>query len=205
MSWGKHVLVLILAIVHCSHISAQTEPNLSSKVTQLLEVINEQHIQPEKIDDAFIDHAHHLFLDVLDGDRLFFSSEDLVQMESYAEPLVGAIRMNAQSYLDSIYSIWTKGIDRAESLSNQFFKKPFDLNMISDSSLFSKAVPQGKLEAKWMGLLRSQVYSEAVSLLEVENFEATKLNVYVDSAFEMVKLRMKDYFKNIRLEQSDLE
>ena len=205
MSWGKYVLVLILAILYCSHISAQTEPNLSSKVTQLLEVINEQHIQPEKIDDAFIDHAHHLFIDVLDADRLFFSSEDLVQMESYAEPLVGAIRMNAQSYLDSIYSIWIQGIDRAESLSNQFFKKPFDLNMISDSSLFSRAVPQGKLEAKWMGLLRSQVYSEAVSLLEVENFEATKLNVYVDSAFEMVKLRMKDYFKNIRLEQSDLE
>ena len=55
MRVGKHVLVLILAIVHCAHISAQTEPNLSSKVTQLLEVINEQHIQPEKIDDAFID------------------------------------------------------------------------------------------------------------------------------------------------------
>lgn len=205
MSWGKQVLVLVFVIVNGSQLSAQTEPNLSSKISQLLEIVNEQHIQPEDIDDAFVAHMHKAFVDVLDADQIVFSSEDLDHIQSYAAPLSKGIRMQVQAYLDSVYVIWSAGIDRAKTISDKFFQKPFDPEVISDSSLFSDAVPEAKLELKLTGLLRSQIFSEALNLLEEENFDNDKIDAFLDSAFHTVESRMDDYFKNIKLEQRDLE
>ena len=53
-----------------------------------MDVINENHIQPKKIDTEFVDFLNSTFLNYLDPDELVFNESDLTLFETLSQSLV---------------------------------------------------------------------------------------------------------------------
>lgn len=70
-----------------------------------MDVINENHIQPKKIDTEFIDFLNSTFLNSLDPDELVFNESDLTLFETLSQSLVQGLRMNSASYVDTISEV----------------------------------------------------------------------------------------------------
>ena len=84
----KQIITTLFSLFVCIVVIAQDSPTLSQKVTRLMDVINENHIQPKKIDTEFVDFLNSTFLNYLDPDELVFNESDLTLFETLSQSLV---------------------------------------------------------------------------------------------------------------------
>lgn len=105
----RQILPTLFALLLCANtLIVQQSPTLSQKVSRLLDVINENHLQPKKVDASFVGFLDSTFLQSLDPGELIFKESDVAQFKINAEALQNGLRMNSESYVDTVSAVWMK-------------------------------------------------------------------------------------------------
>ncbi len=206
MKFTLHKLLLIFAILLLSYgAKSQQSVDLTQKVVRLFELFDEHHLSPRTVDAKFVADVNTAFLEVLDPDAIFFSSEDLKTIDSYAQPLTEKFRFHSQAYVDTVYALWKSRVREAENTVTHYFEQPFEENKGADRELYEGYVSTDLLSMKWRGLLRYEILQDAIDSQEGETLTTESLRTTIDSSKVRVKRSMNDYFENLELTPSDIE
>lgn len=205
MKYCKRLLFLFVVGVFPLFAKAQV-PDLTKRLTRMMDVINEYHIRPKPVDVEFVSYTHQTFLESIDPEQLILTAEDVRRMERCSESLVDALRQNANAYVDSVYLIWDDARAEAETVVKEIFESGVDLGYEPDSNWYTEYAAEADFRNKWMGYIRAEVISRAIEALEGESL--TEEAVRKKAAEELPSLRaeFEDYFENLdafRLEFED--
>jgi carboxyl-terminal processing protease len=197
----------VFGFLLCSfqQVYAQDHDNYSLKISRLLDVVYDNHIQPRAADEAFVADLQQSFLDAIDPLEIFLSIEDQHQINGFSTQLELGIRSNGAAFVDSSFVLWKLGVKRAEETYLKLINSSIDVTKTSDSTLLRSRVASNQLEDKWRGFLRLEVISEAVDLQQDDEALANDQTKSLDSAQVIVKQGLNDYFAMLKEHKDDFE
>lgn len=94
----------------------------------LVEGINRMHFQPQEINDDFSRKVYDLYLDRLDGRRMYLTQEDINRLKPFEKQLDDQINRSSFEFFDLSVQLLDQGILKAERIFNEWIDKNFDLS-----------------------------------------------------------------------------
>lgn len=147
----------------------KTESN-PKKDAALMEAILHQletvHFQPKAIDDNLSKQVYGLYLKDIDGNKRFFTQEDIDKLETYEKKLDDEAKAGTFEFFDLSVDLMNKSIEKTEGWCNDILSKPFDFNqnemLESDGEKLSWAKNDSDLHQRWEKLMKYEVLSRVV-------------------------------------------
>lgn len=84
------------------------------------------HFQPKPLNDELSKEVMASYLENLDGNRLFFTAEDVAAIRKYDTKIDDEFKTGSSACFDVSYGLLQKGLARGEKIANEILEKPFD-------------------------------------------------------------------------------
>jgi carboxyl-terminal processing protease len=111
---------------------AQTISNNAAKEKQILQLVlktlNEKHIKPIKLDDAFSKNLFETFIDLLDPNKLFFYKSDIVEFRKYETLIDNQILIGDLSFVNLVKERYILRMNEGKVLYTDLMKNKLDFN-----------------------------------------------------------------------------
>ena len=127
------------------------------------------HVQPRAVDKTFSSDLFSQMIRALDADKIYFNGEDLRQLDTWQNTLDGQLRARKEDFLKQLIIIYTKKINRTDSVLDVLSKAKFDLklNEIYTVSEDSNFAPNEELRAiKLYKLVKRNIIETLVDVYE---------------------------------------
>ncbi len=147
-------------------------------ITRMAEIY---HVQPRPVDKSFSSDLYLQMIRALDADKIYFSSEDLRQLNTFRNSLDIQLLNKKVDFLNLLIGIYTKKINQTDSLLDLLSKSRFDLNLnetytlAEDSSFADNDV---KRKMKIYKLVKRNMLETIVDIYEDDS---SKRNIRFDS------------------------
>lgn len=179
----------------------------------LIKQLTNRHYQPQNIDDQFSEKVYSYYIDQLDGDRTFFTQEDLDQLKVYQTQLDDEALAGNFDFFNLSLDLFAKALDKTQVYYREILAKPFDfsadqkLEMDGDKRAYAKN--DEELRAFWNSYLKYYVLRNYVDKIEEQEKAAateehkTPEVLEKESRDEVLKLYDNFYDRLRRLRRSD--
>ncbi len=139
------------------------------------------HYKPLKIDDGFSERAFSYYLNDVDGNRLFFTQEDIDALTPQRQLIDDQINAGTYAFFDSVQQRMQLAVDKTEGYYTEILAEPFDLTTGGDIEMRSEddatwTAGDADLRAYWHDYLKRDVLSQLVNKQE-ENEKNDTLDV----------------------------
>ena len=127
------------------------------------------HVQPRAVDKTFSSDLFSQMIRALDADKIYFNGEDLRQLDTWQNTLDGQLRARKEDFLKQLIIIYTKKINRTDSVLDVLSKAKFDLklNEIYTVSEDSNFAPNEELRAiKLYKMVKRNIIETLVGVYE---------------------------------------
>jgi len=206
---------ILVALIVFFSFDSYKQLNATSKNQQevilktTLGVINSGHFSPKEIDDSFSVYIFKKSIENLDGDKKFFTQEDINQLAKHQYTIDDEILALDLSYFNLLNDLFTKRISEAQSYYKKILSNPIDLNQKvdfeSDSDKISWAKNEKELEARWVELLKFRILVKYYDLVKEQDQKVKDSANYIRKNDEELKksaiestLKVQDrYFKRL--------
>lgn len=182
-------------------LSAQSDISVGSISKRLVEVLDEEHVKPRTLDENLAKAIHNDMMSSLDDEKIFFSNEDIDELEEQNPNIVSDITNEQETYLNTVKKIYNANLESIKGYHKSFFAAELDLEKpVSRENIeMEETVPKSLLGAKWDVIFRNSIMADVISTLEETDFEfnADSLNYIVTDAKTRVESIYSDYFINI--------
>jgi len=174
--------------------SGQTTDKIANEAFVLTRMVDKFHVDPRPVNTAFSQNVFTVMLDKSDGDRIFFTKNDIDKLGVYTQTLDAEIKQRKTGYLNLFINIYRQRLQQADSLVNVIGKKPLDfyadekLTVAEDTSYpQSLAAMQQKLQKQ----LKAWAYDELADDMpaDFKSFGPIKQKKYVDSVIIVLRKR----------------
>ncbi len=136
----------------------------------ILSSVNQLHYQPLDIDDDFSEKAYKLYLESLDGAKLFFTADDVAQLEKYELKIDDEISASNFEFFELSIELLNKRIDELKGVYQDILSKPFDFSADEviefDEEKIEYAKDETTLREYWHKSLKYRVLKDVVNNLE---------------------------------------
>lgn len=122
MSLGG-ISAIMVVLVFCSNkpFSAE-EPLLNS----LLNALNSQHYAPKELNDSFSLLAYENVFENIDGDKQFFTEQDMKRFSKYKTSIDDQINNGRFDFFDTVWTVMMRRLDVIEPLVKNELENPLD-------------------------------------------------------------------------------
>src|SRR5450432_983479 len=96
-------------------------------ITRMAEIY---HVQPRVVDKTFSADLFSQMIHTLDGDKIYFSAEDIRQLNTWQYTLSDQLLNKKEDFLKQLIVIYTKKINQTDSMLDALSKSKFDLNLV---------------------------------------------------------------------------
>ena len=127
------------------------------------------HVQPRAVDKTFSSDLFSQMIRALDADKIYFNGEDLRQLDTWRNTLDGQLQARKEDFLKQLIIIYTKKINRTDSVLDVLSKAKFDLklNEIYKVTEDSNFAPNEELRAiKLYKLVKRNIIETLVGVYE---------------------------------------
>lgn len=135
-------------------------------IEALLHQIQAVHYQPKAIDDNLSKQVYGLYMKDIDGNKRFFTQEDIDQLAVYEKKLDDEALAGTFEFFDLTSTLMDKSLDKTVGWSHEILNKPMDFSkneMIeSDGEKIAWAKNDNDLRQRWEKLLKYEVLSRIV-------------------------------------------
>ena len=127
------------------------------------------HVQPRAVDKTFSSDLFSQMIRALDADKIYFNGEDLRQLDTWRNTLDDQLQARKEDFLKQLIIIYTKKINRTDSVLDVLSKAKFDLklNEIYTVSEDSNFAPNEELRAiKLYKMVKRNIIETLVDVYE---------------------------------------
>lgn len=166
---------LFLSLIALGAIWAFTLPKSDADkdevlMQSILNSVNQLHYQPLEIDDDFSERAFKLYLESLDRTKLFFTADDITQLEAYRHKIDDQASASEFNFFELSMEILDKRNKQIEEIYKDILDKPFDFTMDEvvefDEEKIEYAKDEAQLRDYWRKSLKHRVLRDVVNNLE---------------------------------------
>lgn len=118
----KHLSLYILFLINTILIAQ----NNCIKTHQLVKILSEKHIQPRVVDDEFSEDVYGFFINSLDPQNLYFTSEDEDVFFKHKLEIDNYINNNTCDFISDFSTTYKNRIIKLQLFTNEFLSKPLD-------------------------------------------------------------------------------
>lgn len=202
-----HLIQLILfVVIGLPYIAkGQGEILTSSKVERILEVLEEEHIQP--VDVSTKEHSAYIFtafLTSVDPSYLFFSDETVASWKSYRTSIGESLKNGNISFFSEVKSKFYSAVENREHELLEMTSE--DLWNFSGEYI-DTFVTSVNLQNQFLSAIRSSVVKEVLYAIDLDSFiyDDNKVKHVFDSCFSIVHQDFRDYLEFIKEDSRDFE
>ncbi|MDB5134336.1 MAG: prc 2 [Mucilaginibacter sp.] len=190
----KFISVLIAFIISPLLLRCQTTDKTANEAFVLIRMVNKFHVEPREVNGAFSRNVFTGILDKTDGDRIFFTKNDISRLSVYRATLDNEIKHRKTGYLSLFINIYRQRLKQADSMIDEINKKPFDfyatekLTVAEDTSYPpSLAAAQQKLYK----IIKAGALDELTDNIpgNFKSFAPAKQKKYADSVIVILRKR----------------
>lgn len=125
-------VLLLTDFLGQTSVCAQTITNKNNKESQILALVlktlNEKHINPVKLDDAFSKKMFETFIDLLDSNRLFFYKSDIVEFKKYETLIDNQILVGDLSFVNLVKERYILRMNEGKEIYTDLLKNKLDFS-----------------------------------------------------------------------------
>jgi carboxyl-terminal processing protease len=181
----KYSLLLIpafvlLTLAFCYRETSQNETKLSQTIVEILE---NYHYEPQKINDDFSEKLFFLYIDRLDADKRFFLAKDIKKLSKFKKDLDDQARKGSYVFFDEVNNIHAERVSQISKWSQELLSKPFDFKQKDyfvfneDSAEFLNSEADQKLF--WSKSLKQQVLEKLARKLDIQEKALDRKDTFV--------------------------
>ncbi len=168
-------LLLLLAIPVVIFIAAK-KPTVENAdkdkvlIQAILSGLGQMHYQPQDINDDFSKRVFELYLDRLDGTKLFFLQEDVERLEKYKLEIDDEVSMSSFKFFEEATGILQRRKEEAKSIYEDLLSKPFNFSVDESIELDDEKKQHAKTKEEvtelWRKALKYRVLARIVDKQE---------------------------------------
>jgi len=191
------IAATIVVLSFCSNKPFNGEVPL---LKRLVYTLNSQHYQPRKMDDKFSLLMYQNVLDRVDGDKQFFTVQDIKRFEAYKTSIDDQIAAGRFDFFDTVWTVMMKRLDQIEPWVVADLSKPLNYQEKVVYEVKEKelvwAKTDSELRDKWTKWARFQTVDRLYRKMENDSSKSFD-TLELKSRKESVKL-VQDWFKRWR-------
>ena len=178
----KYVIPGFLVFLLFSFLASQaqlTKPTTETAftITRMAEIY---HVQPRAVDRSFSTDLYHQMIRALDQDKIYFSAEDIRQLDNWQYTLNDQLLNKKEDFLKLLINIYIRKINQTDSILDQLSKSKFDLNLtetytVAEDSSFSSNDAQRKI--KIYKLIKRNIIE---TIVDIYDDDSTRKNTSAD-------------------------
>jgi carboxyl-terminal processing protease len=216
----KYSLLLIpafvlLTLAFCYRETSQNETKLSQTIVEILE---NYHYEPQKINDNFSEKLFDLYLDRLDADKRFFLAKDIKELSKFKKDLDNQARNGSYVFFDETNNMYAVRIAQISKWNQDLLAKPFDFRQKDhfvfneDSAEFLNSESDQKLF--WSKSLKQQVLEKLARKMDVQEKALVRKDTFVkvkpydtleaESRREVLKNQIEWFSRLKKFDRTDL-
>src|ERR1700761_6406309 len=134
----------------------------------VMKAIKDGHYSPRDLNDSFSYTVYTKVLDELDGEKKFFTQEDINQLNKYEYQIDDEIKSGSVEFYKTLSSIFMKRLDQTDSFAMQILRTPFTFNGDETIQLNgekeSYVANDDALKSRWHDYIKYRVLSKYVDL-----------------------------------------
>jgi carboxyl-terminal processing protease len=169
---------ILISFLHTSAQPTRQAADLAFTITRMAEIY---HVQPRSVDKVFSRDLFSLMIRALDADKIYFNAEDIRQLSMYEYELDDQLLNKKEDFIRQLISIYTRKINKTDSLIDKLAGSQFDLNRYESYSLAedsSFAINEDSRKIKIYKLVKRNILETIVDIYEDDS---TKKNIKADS------------------------
>lgn len=195
----RHIILLLLFVSSTGTGCAQNRPKDTVFLTNLIAIVQENHIAPKPLDDVLSREIFYSFLHKIDPDKKLFLSEEVIGLKLSEGRLDDELKNGTIYFLGKVYELLRKSEIRAEKYANDCFEE--GINIFKDD-YFERDIEKNDfasgeyLRKKWALTIKKRFIEELYIAEIVESnipFEEVK-----HKALAKTKVFFQNYFNNIK-------
>lgn len=157
-------------------LSQAQQNDARGKIITLERFMQKYHYAPKLWNDSSSAVLYDLFLNDLDDDHLFFTAEDLAQLNTFRNQLDDELLGKQWKFFDQLSAVFAKRLKKVDSIIVHVTAKPFTFQ-INESFLWpneSIAANDAALQKRWMQYMQYQVLNQLTDYYEEEDSAVLK-------------------------------
>lgn len=130
-------------------------------------MVESQHVQPRRIDDAFSSDLFNLFISSLDPSSLYFTKDDIRSLDKFHLNLDDEINNSKADFFNEVVKLYKSKLTAAEARVNKICATPFTFTADEYFDFGSdtiRASSEKQLNDKWYLLLKEQVMEGLIDM-----------------------------------------
>lgn len=156
--------------------------------------------RPKPLDDALSADIHRRYLESLDGQKLFFTRDDIARFEVYRTRHDDAIRSQQLQPAYEIFATYVQRVDERIARARELLKQPFDFSGDEtwhyDRKDADWAADAAELDALWAKYVKNDALRLKLAGRSEEQIRTTLDKRYAGIAERVRELRADDVFEN---------
>lgn len=176
----------------------------------VMATLNQEHYQPQEMNDAFSQKVFQSYLKTLDFQKRFFTKSDFNGFKSYENQIDDQIQSSDFTFYTVVTDTYKKRLKTVAGLYESYFSKPLDLNQKGriETDFEKRQYPDDTLVMikEWQDYFRYQVVSSVALDLEIQEKAKARKDTVVKiksieeleiSAREKALKNNRDFFKRL--------
>lgn len=178
----------------------------------IMKVIKEGHYSPRDLDDSFSARVFKKVLDEMDGEKIFFTQQDIDALSKYKYQIDDELNNGSVAFFDKLDAIYIKRVTDADSLCHRALKTPFTFtgndSIETTGNKLTYAADDQALAARWRETMKLSVLMKYVDLQKdqekkKENKDSVHAKLKTDAEMEVAARESvgkieTNYFKRLQ-------
>ena len=191
-AFPKVLIVFLFSSLHSPAQLTRTTAETAFTITRMAEIY---HVQPRPVDTSFSEDLFYLMIRALDEDKIYFSAEDISQLQLSRDDLANQLLHKKDDFLKQLIAIYTRKINQTDSMLDALGKSKFNLNLnesytVSEDSMFAPNDALRKI--KIYKLVKRNILE---TLVDIYDEDSSKKNILVDSLEPSARRKVCHAFK----------
>lgn len=173
-------VMVLLTLAFCFRQNVHNNEDLSQAIVDVLE---NNHYEPKKIDDNFSSKLFNLYLKNLDQEKRFFLQSDIDSLKSFQNDLDDEALKGSYEYFDRVNGMYVARVSRVEGWYKEFLSKPFDFTskeyLDFDSDKPQYLMSEADLKEFWRKSLKQQTLEKLARKMDVQEKALAKKDTMI--------------------------
>ena len=184
----------------------------------IVEILENYHYEPQKINDNFSEKLFDLYIDRLDADKRFFLAKDIKELSKFKKDLDNQARNGSYVFFDETNNMYAVRIAQISKWNQDLLAKPFDFRLKDhfvfneDSAEFLNSESDQKLF--WSKSLKQQVLEKLARKMDIQEKALERKDTFVkvkaydtleaESRREVLKNQIEWFTRLKKFDRTDL-
>lgn len=198
----KKIFFLILAFISFKSI-AQPVQKAAIDAFLITRMAEKFHFQPRMLDDAFSADLYNSVLKRIDGEKLYFTQDDIKQLDAYKFQLDNEIAGKKTNFLQLLVILYTQRLQQLDTMADSILKTPFNFSLNEKYTVQEDSSYPANTAAQRVKLYKNFKYpiASAIAMMVRNTKDITKQKKITDSTQTVLRKRILEGFKrNIQKE-----